>query len=216
MVSPKGGQVTQHGCHLSASRLWAVDGWTEVPPARERPSRGWAGASPQGSFTEGGSYSWAQCRDSGKGKQEGLDHGETRSRKKHSAKLGQKPFPSCVKSPERLGGRPEEAPRPWVPGSGRPGTLWSSSPCAGDRGESVGTNPAALTSSSPPEPPAMSRRQMALFKALSLGPSMRAAPEEAGVKRFTHDTWRIPPKPQPRQALYNRIGGRWHQFLTPR
>lgn len=74
-----------------------------------------------------GSYSWAQFRDSGKGKQEGLDHREARGRKKHSAKLGQKPFPSCVKNPERLGRQPEEVPCPWIQGSGRLGMLCSSS-----------------------------------------------------------------------------------------
>lgn len=96
-----------------------------------RPSKGWAGTYLQGSFTENGnhgSYSWARLRGSGKGKQEGLDHREARSRKKHSAKLGQKPFPSCVKNPKRLGRRPEEVPCPWIQGSGKPGMLCSSSP----------------------------------------------------------------------------------------
>lgn len=121
-----------------------------------RPSKGWAGTYLQGSFTEDGdhgSYSWARIRDSGKGKQEGLDHREARSRKKHSAKLGQKHFPSCVKNPKRLGRQPEEVPCPWIQGSGKPGMLCSSSPphweLMGSVEGKLATNPRVLGSSSP-------------------------------------------------------------------
>lgn len=119
--------------------------------AAEGPSKGWAGTYLQGSLTEGGDHgsdSWAQFRDSGKGKQEGLDHREARSRKKHSAKLGQKPFPSCVKNPERLGRRPEEVPCPWVQGSGRPGMLRASSLLHKGLMGGLATNPRVLGSSS--------------------------------------------------------------------
>lgn len=138
--------------------------------ADERPCKGWAGTYLQGSFTEDGdhgSYSWAPFRDSGKGKQESLDHREARSRKKHSAKLGQKPFPSCVKNPKRLGRQPEEVPCPWIQGSGKLGMLRFSSPLhRGLMGSLEGSWQPTQASWDPrpqPGPPTMSERWMGLF-----------------------------------------------------
>lgn len=64
------------------------------------PTWGWQGAS------------WALLRGSGEGKQEGLDHREARSRKKHSAELGQKPLPSCVQAPGEQEGGQRKCPAP--------------------------------------------------------------------------------------------------------
>lgn len=89
------------------------------------PRWGWRGAS------------WAVLRGSGEGKQEGLDHREARSRKKHSAELGQKPLPSCVQAPESRKAARGSAP-PWIQGSGRLGMLCPSPSAQGAHGKSEG------------------------------------------------------------------------------
>lgn len=200
MVGPKGGQAPLQPAHFSASP--PVGGGpvgNEFFVAAEGPAEGWAGRYLQGSLwgEVHDSDSWAPFRDAGKGKQEGLDHREARSRKKHSAKLGPKPFPSCVKTPERLGRRPEEVPCLWIQGSGRPGRLRPSSLLHKGLMGGLASNIRVLGSLSPSGPPATSSGQVGLFKVLPLVPSMRAA-QTGGRGEKTHpppDTWRVPRLP---------------------
>lgn len=76
-------------------------------------------------------------------------------------------------------------PCPWIQGSGRPGMLRSSSLLHKGLMGGLATNPRVLGSSSPPGPPATSSRQVGLFKAPSLVPSMRAA-QTGGRGEKTH------------------------------
>lgn len=119
-----------------------------------------------------------------------MDHRESRSRKKHSAKLGQRPFPSCVKNPERLGRRPEEVPCPWIQASGRPGMRCSSSLCTGGSWEvwrEAGNQPKSPGILIPPTAATSGTIHLGLFKALTLVPSTRSAQRGDGTE-MTHPT----------------------------
>lgn len=169
--------------------------------ADEGPSKGWAGTHLQGSFTGDGDHvscSWARFKDSGKGKQESLDHREARSRKKHSAKLGQKPFPSCVKTPGRLGRRPEEVPCPWTQGSGSPGMFCSSSPLhrglMGSLEGKLATNPRVLRSSSSTRASSHQWKADGIVQGPASCPIHELGPERGQGEKlhFMTNTWSIP------------------------
>ena len=134
-----------------------------------------------------------------------MDHREARSRKKHSAKLGQKPFPSCVKNPRETRMAARGSALPLDPGFWRarkaPFLLPSALGAHGRLGGTAGNQSKGLGTLIPHSGrPGMSRRQMGLFEALPLVLSMRSA-SRGGMGEKSHPTadTRHIPRPQPRQ-----------------
>ena len=103
-----------------------------------------------------------------------MDHREARSRKKHSAKLGQKPFPSCVKTPRETRKAARGSALPLDPGFWKARKAPFLLPSAlGAHGRQPSKGLRTLTPHS--GPPGKSRRQRGLFEALPLVLSLRSA-----------------------------------------